>query len=153
MAGWVASVGSIAAFGALLVAVMEWRRGQSERRDQEADQARLVFLVPLDAGPRPEDGVIWQSGAIRISNRSESPVFDVEAAWANTKGESSIRQQVLPPHEHTKAVAVGDPQQMAESLTFVYTDVRGRRWVRIGSQQPRPCVANDLKAGPPPQSG
>ena len=40
---WVSGVGSLAGFLALLLAVLEWRSGQVERRDREADQARLMI--------------------------------------------------------------------------------------------------------------
>lgn len=43
MAEWVSGVGSLAGFLALLIAVSEWRSGQVERRDREADQARLMI--------------------------------------------------------------------------------------------------------------
>ena len=137
-AEWVAGAGSIAAFGALLFAAQEWRKGQAEKRDREADQARLVIVVPQHAGQLPEKGVIWHTGGIVISNRSESPVFNLKIVWKEYEGESqSFSQPVLLPHSETELVRVSDPKRLAESITFFYTDVRGRPWARTGSQQPR----------------
>jgi polyferredoxin len=45
VADWLQAVATVAAFGALLFyASREWGRGQLERRDREADQARLIVM-------------------------------------------------------------------------------------------------------------
>src|SRR5690348_11754401 len=46
-AEWLAGVGTVAGFGALFYAAREWGAAQGERRDREAEQARLVVVEPL----------------------------------------------------------------------------------------------------------
>ena len=69
------------------------------------------------------------SGTARESHRSPLLTQDIGC---------DLREQSGGPHEDTELVRTGsDPTRLAESITFFYTDVRGRRWARTGSQQPR----------------
>ena len=61
----VQAVATLAAFGALWIAVREWRSGQQDRRDKEADQARLMVVEQVVN----EDDSLAE-GDMQIRNRS-----------------------------------------------------------------------------------
>lgn len=63
--------GATAAFGALFYAALEWRAAQAERRDREADQARLIVAEH----PNPDD---FDDERVVVRNHSDAPVFDVQ---------------------------------------------------------------------------
>ena len=81
VAEWVSGVlsglGSVAAFGALYVAISEWRTGQVERRDREAGQARLMIAeLVTDRALYAEWGVTDDLLRAVVRNHSDAPVFN-----------------------------------------------------------------------------
>lgn len=150
LAEWLAGAGSLAAFGALFYASRQWRQAQIERRDQQADQARLIVAEPVDPSLyTPPPVYKWP---VTVSNRSPSPIFNVSVVDADEDtmlmhmGGSPFQlsrpvgQPVLQPGEKTRSVTVlgvEPTEQMpsTEYLIFTYTDAHGRRWRRTGSGQ------------------
>lgn len=163
VAEWIAAVGTVAAFGALFLAVREWLAGQAERRDEEANQARLIIVEPAVEGS--------YSGELVVRNRSGSPVFNVffqigetarrmtaaKADWV-TPGEMYIGigsegiEVLIPgaefgPLRVDRALKPTNPKMVPvitargdtpfpRSVVFTFTDVRGRQWKRVGGDQP-----------------
>lgn len=89
-AEWSASVfgglAAVAGFGALFYAAREWSAGQAERRDNDADQARLIMVEPADQGINAQP--VWQFPAdddVVIHNRSDAPVCPVSTASSRTR--------------------------------------------------------------------
>jgi hypothetical protein len=64
---WLAGLGTVAGFGALAVAALEWHTSQEERRWKDAAQARLIIAEPTEQGQRD----------FAIRNQSQLPVFDI----------------------------------------------------------------------------
>jgi hypothetical protein len=157
---WVQAVGTIAAFGALLYAAREWRDGQTERRDREADQARLVlaerYLQEFWGGPPSHQQFVV------VRNHGRSPVVDVELQLRSPDSRvhtnvgdfpvrlwGAVRWPVLEPGETTDVANLDIPFDMVNEhddvrwttravdlVVLNYTDAHGRRWQRIGSDQP-----------------
>jgi hypothetical protein len=151
LAEWLAGGGSLAAFGAIFYASLEWRQAQIERRDQQADQARLIIAEPV--GPEHYNPSPVHTRPVTVSNRSQSPVFNVSVVDPDEdsmlmhmggtpfKLSRPVNQPVLNPGDNTLAVAVlgvNATEQMptTEYLIFIFTDSHGRRWRRTGSGQP-----------------
>jgi hypothetical protein len=75
---YLAALGSFATFGVLWFAAREWRRGESERRDSEAGQARLIVVDHVPHVDRSYGGQNPPPPGRRnvvIHNRSTEPVF------------------------------------------------------------------------------
>ncbi|MCV7402689.1 hypothetical protein H7K24_21355 [Mycobacterium fragae] len=82
---YLAAFGSLSTLGVLALAVDEWRRDQRERRDQLANQARLIIVEsvpraemvpPANQAPvRPDGKPEYRYVVIR--NRSQEPIFNV----------------------------------------------------------------------------
>jgi uncharacterized membrane protein len=75
---YLAALGSFATFGVLWFAAREWRRAESERRDSEAGQARLIVADHEPHVPRSFGGQNPPASGRRnvvIHNRSTEPVF------------------------------------------------------------------------------
>jgi len=95
---WVSAFGSLAAFGALFIAALEWRSGQADRRrldeerralaaareseqqDHEMSQARLIIAEPVNnsldvyGGPTRPDTA---NANVVVVNHSTAPVFNL----------------------------------------------------------------------------
>jgi hypothetical protein len=139
-----AGLGAVAAFGALLIAALEWRQSQAERRDREADQARLIVAT--------FEGLIMKDiprKRVTIRNHSDKPVFTVRIYGIPTKdgdgranggADAEYKQAVLSPGDATDPHAVGGDYSstpIAEVVNFSFTDAHGRRWRRKGGGQPK----------------
>jgi hypothetical protein len=132
VAEWVSGVGSLAAFGALFVAASEWRSGQVERRDREADQARLIIAeLVTDLALYKEWGVTDDLKRAVARNYSDAPVFNVIAKH-EPKPMVFVTTPVLKPGEITSPVAVVGWEQV-DKLIITFTDAHGRDWERLGS--------------------
>lgn len=105
---WVAAFGTVAAFGALLIASRQWRDGQSERKlleadrraadkerrelaarraamaiDDEMSQARLIVVEPLPNEQRIKAHPAEPDLKVRqmhVRNYSGAPVFDLKVS-------------------------------------------------------------------------
>lgn len=145
---WLQGVGTFAAFGALYFAANEWRAQRIERRDAEADQARLILVEPAIASdpapPRMEDICKTPWPQVVVRNHSDGPIFNLVVRrvyfrrrdgeligngqndfYALSGGESTPR--IVPQvHRH----------DVADILKVHFTDARGRRWERRGRGQP-----------------
>ena len=145
---WLAGIGTVAAFGALLVAALEWRAGQAERRDNEADQARLI--VAESVVDRVGDSMPWlRDCGVKVHNRSSAPVYDLLVCQVDQNrmlvsmsadGQSTYNTE-LQPGQATNYVRVYkgtsyDYCAPTNYVRFAFTDARGRRWARDGNSQP-----------------
>jgi hypothetical protein len=81
----IAAIGVVAAFGSLRIVRREWESEQGERRDQLANQARLIvveevppaeMVPPANEAPRRPDGKPEYRYVV-IRNHSQEPVFNV----------------------------------------------------------------------------
>jgi hypothetical protein len=159
-AEWAAAVGTTATFGALFYAALEWRAAQAERRDREADQARLI----VTEHPDPDN---FRDESVVVRNHSDAPVFDVQLythpRYLTTEVLSGGVERFLeeadpaeayapvlrpgaattPPLEVTSPNYVDGPdgdRHYAHPFGFTavaFTDSRNRRWWRFGINQPR----------------
>lgn len=80
MPEWLAGLGAVAAFGVVWFAAQEWRSGQAERRDREADQARRVVAEPVEE-PVPGSRPSWSHRPHRdvvVRNRSDRHILNVD---------------------------------------------------------------------------
>ncbi|BBY67356.1 hypothetical protein [Mycolicibacterium helvum] len=148
-------VAAVAAFGALFYAAREWSATQTERRDNEADQARLIVAQPVD--PQHWSPPPIHRWPVVVANHSTAAVFNVDMTEISEDvmvlhlgGPSArlsrlVRLPVLQPGEQTQDVSVMlgsghrellDETPAAEYLVFRFTDAHGRRWQRTGSRQP-----------------
>jgi membrane protein implicated in regulation of membrane protease activity len=109
----VAAIGVLAAFGSLRIVRGEWKSQQDERRDQQANQARLIIVEavpraemvpPANEAPvRPDGKPEYRYVVIR--NRSQEPVFNVRIPdgshvetkeampWVTSVGEVRAQQE------------------------------------------------------------
>ena len=69
--GWIGALGSPVALAGLGAAVYELRAGRAERRDEEANQARLVTIEFT----KTDNPLFFRFG---VHNRSQHPIFDLE---------------------------------------------------------------------------
>lgn len=164
VAEWIGGFGSMAAFGAVLFAALEWRAGQAERRDEEANQARLIIVEPASEHSRIPQTLV-------IRNRSQSPVFNVFFHIGETarRMNSSKADWVIPGEAYWGLGTEGDPvlvpdgrfgplsvsrgsepttpptppvitehglTPFPDDVVFTFTDVQGRSWKRVGAGQP-----------------
>jgi hypothetical protein len=60
-------------FGGLVIAMSELRAGRADRRDNEANQARLVAIEPRDSGNQHIFKAV-------VHNHSDAPIFDLRIA-------------------------------------------------------------------------
>jgi hypothetical protein len=147
----VGAVGTLIAFGALLVTVLEWRAGHNERRDREADPARLIVAEPVGGDdPVAADNIV-------IRNHSSEPVFDLDIERLDQeRGDAVVFQNmgqrvvtgtgsmqptrvpVLQGGQTTETrltvitTAEVDHASGVELLRPTFTDARGHRWRRTG---------------------
>jgi hypothetical protein len=136
VAEWVAGLGSVAAFGALYVAISQWRSAQVERRDQEAGQARLMIAeLVTDRALYQEWGVTDDLSRAVVRNHSDAPVFNAIVKKEPNPG-SHVTAPVLQPGETTSPVAVTGWEQV-DTLIITFTDAHRRDWERLGNGQPR----------------
>ncbi|MBB3751029.1 hypothetical protein FHT44_003524 [Mycolicibacterium sp. BK634] len=163
---WLAGLGAFASFGVLALGLREWNTAQRERRDRDADQARLIIAEPLPLGAEAVEGDFV------IRNHSQAPVFDVDcysllktrtvrSAQQHEWIQMTLRKAVLQPGQATDPYVVEEentstddddsrtesdnaPGTLAdwiaipsvELVTFEFTDALGRPWRRTGSGQP-----------------
>jgi membrane protein implicated in regulation of membrane protease activity len=84
----VTAFGVLAAFGTLRIGRKEWETHQKERRDQQANQARLIIVEALkraDMVPPANTAAVMPDGRpeyryVVIRNHSQEPVFNVQIA-------------------------------------------------------------------------
>lgn len=175
-----AAIGVLAAFGTLQIGRREWETQQAERRDQLANQARLIIVEavpraemvpPANQAPVMPDGKPTYRYVV-IRNHSHEPVFNVripdgshletkaKMPWITSVAEVRPYQEagsVISPtptifHIHTPDLVpvlapgqatfqlsldtVPRDEQPTEYVFFTFTDARGTRWQRMGSEQP-----------------
>ncbi|WP_454789803.1 hypothetical protein [Mycolicibacterium lutetiense] len=135
LADWVQAAGTVAAFGALLFAAREWRASQAERRDTEADQARLMVMGPAEESELEPWNLPTDSPHVVVRNHSDSPVFELVVKRVSVPSVATVTHHVVRPEGYTSPVSVQAWTDM-NGLTFTFTDARGRRWRRTGSGQP-----------------
>lgn len=142
---YLTGLGAVAAFGALLIAALEWRQSQAERRDREADQARLIVAALWGVGVTDKFRQF-----IILRNHSDQPVFTVRIHGVPTgkdrydgghgRTEAEYEQAVLSPGDATERHGIADDppsgKSVAEVVCFSFTDAHGRRWRREGGNQP-----------------
>lgn len=157
---WLAATGSLFAFGALVVAVSEWRSGQQERRDREADQARLIIVEPIIPTAEGSDSMLWvhedePMDRLRVKNHSAAPVFNLQIesfsegdhdviVWEKAPSRSTPLQlpwlyPVLSPDGETREVLIAGAypgRTRIETVEFIFTDAAGRQWRRVGNRAP-----------------
>lgn len=89
----IAAVGVLAAFGNLRIVRREWESAQGERRDQRANQARLIIVEavpraeqvpPANEAPRRPD-MQPEYRYVLIRNHSNEPVFNVRILHESPK--------------------------------------------------------------------
>jgi hypothetical protein len=89
----IAAIGVVAAFGSLRIVRREWESEQGERRDQLANQARLIvveevppaeMVPPANEAPRRPDGKPEYRYVV-IRNHSKEPVFNVHIPHESPK--------------------------------------------------------------------
>lgn len=150
-AEWVAGVGTFAAFGVLLVAALQWRSDQADRRDHEADQARLIIIEPV----KPRNAPPNESHVV-VRNHSSAPVFDLTVSSDKYVGgavelipveikplkpaRDSPHQSVLPPGKETgvfRVIGVWPGFGSIDFVTVSFTDANNRRWERQGISEPK----------------
>jgi hypothetical protein len=180
----IAAFGVLAAFGSLRIVRREWESQQAERRDELANQARLIVvedvpraeMVPPanQARPRPDGKPEYRYVVIR--NHSQEPVFNVRIPdgssvetkktlpWVTSVAEVRAQKEdgsffsptptvvhqhppelvpVLAPGQATFQLdlqTVPRDEQVTEHVYFTFTDARGARWQRLGSEQPKPQI-------------
>jgi hypothetical protein len=163
--GWIGAVGSPVAFGGLVIAILESRAGRAERRDSEANQARLVTIE------RNEDNDARFFRA-KIHNHSDAPVFDVRLDWIGyiEPGRSGRARRLFPAAEFLgvrdnlaglqlpedvppvrvlpssesmwNAIEWSDPDRdearlaVEIAMTISFVDSHGRRWTRTNTAAP-----------------
>jgi hypothetical protein len=176
----VAAIGVLAAFGSLQIVRREWESEQDERRDQLANQARLIVVEdvpPAELVPPANEAPPWpdmkpEYRYVRIRNHSKEPVFNLriphESPKQTTPHAPMTVSEVVPPEKARGSVRARQPhifhrvppdlipvlapgqatfqlhlptvprgEQVTEYVGFTFTDAKGARWQRIGSQQPQ----------------
>jgi hypothetical protein len=142
VAGWVGGVGTFAAFTALVFTALEWRTGQADWREQEADQARLI--VPLPAS-QLNPGMEEPEQCVMVRNQSAVLAIDLILVHVSDgrveAGGPRITYPYLPAGDTTvlMPVAAGvhaDSLTAVDHFAFNFTDAGGRRWCRVGRSQP-----------------
>lgn len=122
----------------------ERREIEAERRDAEAAQARLV-TSSLGANPR------GRFAEISVDNASDAPILGVTPTIVirpvdgTPERRTPVRMpnsQIAPHSEAPVGVRLDDAGDLiADDLSNIdleveYTDVHGRRWRRLGDEQP-----------------
>jgi hypothetical protein len=143
-------VGTVALFGALLFAALEWRAGQAERRDEKADQARVVIAEPTKKIENERNAV--------VRNYSSAPIFNLvvendrrtfivgdRTLRTNYGPADPILVTVLEPGESTVPFRIQGPEPPSfpppiGSVILTFTDAHGRRWRKTGNGQPERVV-------------
>lgn len=159
---WVAGVGTLgafmAAFGALTIAVREWRAGQEGRRDQEAEQARLIIAEPVDTprsvSPNRSDVVVRNHSAAPVFNVGVESIYITAERYKHAKifadhgvelersgAVSESSRPVLKSGQATSPISIDHGDKVpgiphVEFVTFTFTDAHGRWWRRMGTKQP-----------------
>lgn len=150
VAEWVAALGTLAAFGALAIAVSEWRSSRS-------NQARLIVPQPARESDDPDAAWLADDDIVLV-NQSDRPVFDVHIGvhekvaddlivWESLRVnnvQAPARRAILRPGKSTgNLTIVGTIEGTLEAanprrdyLAFSFTDANGRRWHRVGIQAP-----------------
>jgi hypothetical protein len=127
---------------------------EAERRDNEMNQARLIIVQPAPYEDRTFGGSDPPSPAYRevvIQNHSGVPIFNLHIQVNPGGGDVHVLQnfaggsgrpadmEVLSPDAATAELTVvgGDGETPStEFIEFTFTDARGVRWRRRGSDQP-----------------
>lgn len=145
---WAGAFGTIGAVGvALAIAILDARRRASDRKDEQAAQARLITV---DARADTMGGVLYVS----VTNHSTSPIFAVaidavhvtpdplrvsfrnDHEWPRIDaGESKTSTCLLFEMDGITSAAVAEPSIASADVSFV--DSAGLRWRRWGNTAPR----------------
>ncbi|OBI53588.1 hypothetical protein [Mycobacterium sp. E787] len=151
---YLAALGSFATFGVLWFAAREWRRGERERRDREAGQARLIVAEHEPFINRSYSGMDPPEPGRRnvvIHNRSTEPVFALHIEEYATGSDVRVFQNsasgriapsdmaVLAADQSTEPLGIlgGDPHTPStEHVEFMFTDPRQARWRKRGNGEP-----------------
>jgi hypothetical protein len=155
-AEYLTALGSLSTFGVLWFAAREWRRGESERRDSEAGQARLIVVDHVPHVDRSFGGQNPPPPGRRnvvIQNRSTEPVFGLHIEEYATGSDVRVFQHsanagvrvaprdmaVLAAGQSTDPIGVlgGDVDTPStEHVEFLFTDPRQARWRKHGNGEP-----------------
>jgi hypothetical protein len=154
------AIAAYAAFLALRIATNDWEG--SERERGSLDKERQALAKARDAERRDHDIsqarliiVDYSVGQLVVVNHSNAPIFNLAVQGVSPKdpaaglysadGHLAPREKVvLPPGQKSEPINIHfGPGARQESLRdhtqhvdFTFTDARGARWRRIGSQQP-----------------
>jgi hypothetical protein len=150
---WIAAIGTVLAFAGFSIALIwEIRKRRyddeqlaADRREAEAQQARLVFWTLL--------GGLSHETRVNVRNASDGPIFNVELRLNRADKSDSPRfvktisggfsVSEIEPHGETELRLKLPPWEESLSdgesvnLYLVFTDSVGRRWIRAEERQPR----------------
>jgi hypothetical protein len=151
---YLAALGSFSTFGVLWFAAREWRRGERERRDREAGQARLIVVEHQPFIDRSYGGMNPPPPRRRdvvIHNRSSEPVFalhieeyatgsDIRVFQSSASGRVAPSDMaMLASGQSTEPLGVlgGEAHTPStEHVEFLFTDPRQARWRKRGNGEP-----------------
>ncbi|MFF4894692.1 hypothetical protein [Micromonospora chersina] len=126
----------------------EQREREARQRDSDASLARLVIAESGDFTPAIDGGEHEGDLHIVVQNHSESFIFDVVARipgsptrclihFIKPGGSSEAEFRSLSYDYHIMHVGCGGPYTPYQlRVTLEYTDPSGRRWRRVGWDQP-----------------
>lgn len=135
VAEWVAAIGTV---GTLLIAVLVLRRESADRRKEHefkrSEQARQVVLgAPVADSNRVQNGFIFTSFGVVVTNNSDEPIHDVEVGLtmpqANLKsGEARTKTKTWP------VIRAGDAERFVAGFWVLPTiRVLGKKEVTVAT--------------------
>lgn len=159
---WLSGIGAFATFAVVWIAVQQLATAQKERMSVERERKALAETREAEREDRDMSQarliiVASPSGLPVIANHSSAPIFNLEVegispvdpgvTLANASDHhAGIGARVLKPGETTDAIRVmfyGDSNKTRDQtiaqfnyVSFTFTDARGSRWRRTGSEQP-----------------
>lgn len=160
---WMSGFGAIFTAIAAVAAVLAFRGAEKERRavalareakslDDEIAQARLIVVEFMGVPPRP----------MAVTNHSTAPIFDVKVEDQSpvddrVRIQSAVDHHIsltwteLGPGEQTeggflpafyKEATYESKRNYIQHIAFSFTDARGARWQRVGTEQPVRVLQN-----------
>jgi hypothetical protein len=160
-ADWAGAMGTLAAVVlALCIAIGDARRRESDRKEEQAAQARLITV---DSSEDAVGGFLY----VTVTNHSTSPVFAVvveavhvtpdplrvrfkgDRRWPRLNpGDSKLATCILFEVDGTTMTSVKAPNIVSADVSFV--DSVGLRWRRWGNTPPRGGAPIDSREPPRP---
>jgi hypothetical protein len=133
------SLSALGTLGALIMAVVVYRRAEDDKRREQASKI-TVMASPFKRQPDTDGEGKVAEGALQVTNHSDLPVYSIRASFgvvypiAVRHGHYDMSMHSVGPGE-TRSVKLKSTDEQQETLlpqaSLLFIDAAGRYWFRL----------------------